>query len=134
MYSYRLKAVKNYKEVFQLICVTEMERFNNHLYFYCINNGINPLTVAVNLSRVPPVVVEGQNHAKLPEELWDRTEQMEGRERTMSSENCQPNTSYTAQTGGRKRSHSIRTGSPRSLSQVHSKGKEHMQLPAVPSF
>ena len=69
MYSYRLRAIENYKEVFQLMHITEMERFNSHLYFYCVNNGINPLTIAVDLSRVPPIIIEGQSHAKLPEEL-----------------------------------------------------------------
>ena len=39
--------------------VTEMERFNSRLYFYYINNKINPLTVAVDLNRVPLIIVEG---------------------------------------------------------------------------
>jgi hypothetical protein len=69
MYSYRLRAVKNYKEIFQLIRVTKIERFNSRLYFYCVNNRIDPLTVAVDLSRVPPIVVEGQSYTKLPKEL-----------------------------------------------------------------
>ena len=59
IYSYYLKAVKNYKEVFQLIHTTKIERFNSRSYFYYINSGINPLTIAVDLSRLPPVVVEG---------------------------------------------------------------------------
>ena len=59
MYSYRLKAIKNYKEAFQLIYATKIERFNSRLYFYCINNRINPLTIIVDLSRVPPIIVEG---------------------------------------------------------------------------
>ena len=50
MDSYRLKAVKNYKDTFQLICLAEKEHFNSYLYFYYINNGINPLTVSMNLS------------------------------------------------------------------------------------
>jgi len=53
--------------------IAEIERFNSHLYFYCINNGINLLTITVDLSKVPPIVVEGQSYAELPEELWDRT-------------------------------------------------------------
>ena len=69
MHSYRLKAIKNYKEAFQLIRVTKIERFNSRLYFYYINNRINPLTVAVDLSRVPPVVIKGQSYTKLPKEL-----------------------------------------------------------------
>ena len=59
MHSYRLKAIKNYKEVFQLIRATKIERFNSRSYFYCIDNRIDPLTIAVDLSRVPPVVAEG---------------------------------------------------------------------------
>jgi len=65
--------------------VTEMEHFNSHLYFYCINNRINPLTIVVDLSRVPPIIIEGQSHAELPKELWDRTKQTEGRERAILS-------------------------------------------------
>jgi len=69
MYSYRLKAVKNYKDAFQIIYAAKIERFNSRLYFYCVNNGIDPLTVAVDLSRVPPVIAEGQSHVELPKEL-----------------------------------------------------------------
>ena len=36
-----------------------MERFNSYLYFYYINNRINPLTIVVDLSRVPPIIVKG---------------------------------------------------------------------------
>ena len=134
MHSYRIKAVENYKEAFQLMRATEMERFNSRSYFYCVDNGIDPSTVAVDPSRVPPVVAEGQSHAELPEELWDRTEQVEGRERAMSSESRQSDASRTAQTGGRERSHSIRTESPRSPSRILGKGKERMRSPASPSF
>ena len=49
--------------------ITKIERFNNRLYFYCVDNKIDPLTVAVDLSRVPPIVIEGQSHTKLPKEL-----------------------------------------------------------------
>ena len=59
MHSYRFRAVKNYKDVFKLIRATKMERFNSRLYFYYVNNRINPLTVAVDLSRVPLIVIEG---------------------------------------------------------------------------
>ena len=69
MHFYCLRAVKNYKDAFQLIHATKIKCFNNCLYFYCVNNGINLLTVAVDLSRVPPIVAEGQSHAKLPEKL-----------------------------------------------------------------
>ena len=59
MHSYRLRAVKNYKDVSKLIYVTKIKRFNNCFYFYCIDNGINPLTVIVDPSRLPLVVIEG---------------------------------------------------------------------------
>jgi hypothetical protein len=59
MYSYRLKAAKNYKDIFKLMRATKIERFNSRSYFYCVNNGINPLTVTVDLSRVPPIIIEG---------------------------------------------------------------------------
>ena len=59
IYSYYLKAVKNYKDAFKLICVTEKKRFNSRLYFYYINNRINPLAVAVDLSRMPLIIIEG---------------------------------------------------------------------------
>ena len=59
MHSYYYRAVKNYKDAFKLIRATEKKRFNSRLYFYYINNGINPLVVAVDLSRVPPIVIEG---------------------------------------------------------------------------
>jgi hypothetical protein len=59
MHSYCLRAVENYKDTFQLMRATEIERFNSRLYFYYVDNRINPLTIAVDLSRVPPIVVEG---------------------------------------------------------------------------
>jgi hypothetical protein len=59
MHSYHLKAIKNYKDIFQLIYTTKIEYFNSRLYFYCVNNGINPLTIAVDPSRVPPIIVKG---------------------------------------------------------------------------
>ena len=59
MYFYRFKAVKNYKDVFKLIYAIEIDRFNSCLYFYYINNGINPLTILVDLSRVPPIAKKG---------------------------------------------------------------------------
>ena len=46
-----------------------MERFNSRLYFYYIDNKINPSAVAVNLSKIPLVIVKGQSHAELPKEL-----------------------------------------------------------------
>jgi len=65
---------------------TKIKRFNNRLYFYYIDNGINFLTIVVDLNRVSFVVIEGQSYIELPKELWDRTEQMEGCERAISSE------------------------------------------------
>ena len=69
MYSYYLRAVENYKDAFKLIRATEMERFNSRSYFYCVDSGINPLTVTVDLSRLPLVVAEGQSYTELPKEL-----------------------------------------------------------------
>ena len=69
MRSYYLKAVKNYKDAFKLIRATKIERFNSHLYFYYVNNRINPLTIAVDLSRVPPIIIEGRSYIELPKEL-----------------------------------------------------------------
>jgi hypothetical protein len=82
--------------------VTKKKRFNSRLYFYYIDNRINPLTVAVDLSRVPPIVIEGQSYTELPKELWDRTKYIEGRERAISSKSRQSDTSYTTQHGGRE--------------------------------
>jgi hypothetical protein len=59
MYSYYLKAIKNYKDTFKLIRITKIERFNSRSYFYYINNKINPLTITVDLSRLPLVIIEG---------------------------------------------------------------------------
>jgi len=59
MYSYYLRAVKNYKDAFKLMRVTKIKRFNSRLYFYCVNNRINSLTIAVDLSRVPLIITKG---------------------------------------------------------------------------
>ena len=48
---------------------TKKKRFNSRLYFYYVDNRIDPLTVTVDLSRVPPIVVEGQSYIELPKEL-----------------------------------------------------------------
>ena len=69
MYSYYLKAAKNYRDAFKLIYIIEIERFNSHLYFYYINNRINPLAVIVDLSQVPPIIKKRQSHIELPKEL-----------------------------------------------------------------
>jgi len=52
---------------------TEMEHFNSCLYFYCVDNGINSSTVAVDLSKMPPIIAKGQSYAELLEKLWDKT-------------------------------------------------------------
>ena len=59
MHSYYLRAVKNYKDIFKLMRITKMERFNSRSYFYYVNSRINPLTVMVDLSRLPLVIIEG---------------------------------------------------------------------------
>ena len=59
MHSYRYKAIKNYKDAFKLMRATEKKRFNSRSYFYYINNGIDPLVVVVDLSRVPLIIAEG---------------------------------------------------------------------------
>ena len=69
MYSYYLKAVRNYKDIFKLIRATKKKRFNSRLYFYYVDNRINSLTIAVDLSRVPPIIIEGQSYIELPKEL-----------------------------------------------------------------
>jgi len=69
MHFYYLRAVKYYKDAFQLMRITKMERFNSCLYFYCVNHRINPLTITVELSIMPSIVAEGQSYAELPEEL-----------------------------------------------------------------
>ena len=102
MHSYRFRAVENYKDTFKLIRTTKIERFNSRSYFYYVDSGINPSTVTVDLSRLPPVVAEGQSYAELPKELWDRTKHMEGCERAMSSKSRQSDTSCTAQPGRRE--------------------------------
>jgi len=48
---------------------TEIKRFNSYLYFYYINNRINLLTVAVDLNKISPIIIEGQSHIELPKEL-----------------------------------------------------------------
>jgi hypothetical protein len=69
MHSYCLKAVKNYRDIFKLIRITKKKRFNSRLYFYYINNRINPLVVVVDLSRSPLIIIKGQSYIELPKEL-----------------------------------------------------------------
>ena len=69
MHSYRLRAVKNYKDIFKLMRATKMERFNSRSYFYYVDSGINPLTITVDLSRLPLVIIEGRSYTELPKEL-----------------------------------------------------------------
>ena len=134
MHSYCLRAIKNYKDAFQLIHVTKIKCFNSCLYFYYVNNRINPLAVVVDPSKVPPIIIEGQSHTELPKELWDRTKQIEGHKKAMLSKSHQSNASYVTQLGGREQSYLTRTESPSLLSRIRGKGKECMQLPTAPSF
>ena len=69
MYSYYFRAVENYKDAFKLMRVIKIEYFNNYFYFYYIDNGIDPLTVIVDLNRLPPVVIEGKSYIELSKEL-----------------------------------------------------------------
>ena len=69
MYSYRLRAIKNYKDAFKLIRATKIQRFNSRSYFYCVNSRIDPLTITVDLSRIPPIIIEGRSYTELPKEL-----------------------------------------------------------------
>ena len=69
MYSYRLRAIKNYKDAFKLMRATKMERFNSRSYFYYVDSRINSLTIKVDLSRLPLVIIEGQSYIELPKEL-----------------------------------------------------------------
>ena len=59
MHFYCLRAVKNYRDAFKLIYITKIKRFNSRSYFYCVNNGINPLTIIIDPSRLPPIIAEG---------------------------------------------------------------------------
>ena len=79
---------------------TKIKRFNSRLYFYYVNNGINPLTIAVNLSQVPSIIIKEQSYIKLPKELQDKTKQIEGCKRDILSKSRQSITSYTALLGG----------------------------------
>ena len=49
--------------------VTKIERFNSYSYFYYVDSGIDPLTITVDLSRLPLVVVKRQNYTELPKKL-----------------------------------------------------------------
>ena len=42
-----------------------MEHFNSCSYFYYINNGIDSLTIIVDLSKLPFIITEGQSYAEL---------------------------------------------------------------------
>ena len=69
MHFYYFRAIKNYKNVFKLIYITKIKRFNSRFYFYCIDNGINPLTVMVDPNKLLPVITKRQSHVELLEEL-----------------------------------------------------------------
>jgi len=49
--------------------ITEIKRFNSCLYFYCVDNRINPLIIMVDLNKVSYVVIEGQSYIELSKEL-----------------------------------------------------------------
>ena len=69
IYFYCFKAIKNYKDAFQLINTIKIQCFNSRLYFYYINNRINLLTIVVNLNKMPFVIIKRQNYIELPKEL-----------------------------------------------------------------
>jgi len=52
-----------------LMCATKIERFNSRLYFYYIDYRINPITIMVELSVIPPIIAEGQSYIELPKKL-----------------------------------------------------------------
>ena len=134
MHFYCLRATKNYKDAFQLIYTTKIKHFSCCLYFYCVNNGINPLTVVIDLSKVSFIIAERQSYIELPKELWDRTKQMERHKRAILSKSCQSNSFYTTQPGRQEQSYLTKTKSLYLLFWVYGKGKEYIQLPAVPLF
>jgi len=47
----------------------EIKHFNSCLYFYYINNKINPLAITVNLNKIPLIIKEGQSYIKLLKKL-----------------------------------------------------------------
>jgi len=47
----------------------EIKHFNSYLYFYYINNGINFLTVIVDLNKMLSIVKKGQSYIELPKKL-----------------------------------------------------------------
>jgi len=51
------------------MCAAKIERFNSYLYFYYINNGINPLTIMVDLNKVFFIIKEGQSYIELFKKL-----------------------------------------------------------------
>ena len=69
MHFYYFRAIKNYKNAFKLIYITKIEHFNSYFYFYYINNKINPLTITVDLNKLPLIITEGQSYIELSEEL-----------------------------------------------------------------
>ena len=58
------------------MCITKIKHFNSRLYFYYINNGIDPLIIAVDLNKIHFIIVKGQSYIKLPKKLWDRIKQI----------------------------------------------------------
>ena len=64
----------------------------------------------------------------MPKELWDRTKQMEERERAIISKSRQFNT------GKQEQSYSTRTKSPPSPSRVRGKGKGKERIRSLPKY
>jgi len=52
-----------------LIRTAEIKRFNSYLYFYCINNKINFLTIIVDLNRVFFIIKKRQSYMELFKKL-----------------------------------------------------------------
>ena len=59
----------------------EIKHFNSYLYFYYINNGINFLTVIVDLNKMLSIVKKGQSYIELPKKLQDNIKQIERHKR-----------------------------------------------------
>ena len=57
------------KNIFKLIRAVEIKRFNSCLYFYYINNRINPLIIMVDLSKIPPIIKKRQSYIELLKKL-----------------------------------------------------------------
>jgi len=49
--------------------IIKMKSFNSYLYFYYIDNKINPLIVIVDLNKMPFIIKKRQNYIKLSKKL-----------------------------------------------------------------